>query len=483
MHRYLVIGLAVILFVASAPIAGAVRAEAASGASPCQFQKSTSAVAFCDTFDHAASTNESRSGALDPTVWGVSQIQADGGDRYNTGINPPQGPINTIAPVSAGSPCGGTVLPADNVQICNGQLFDSVDDDGGQTVLAMYPRQPFDIAGRTGDVTFNVSDNSQGIHAAWPTLVYTDQPVPAPYSLLSAIETSARNSFGITFAQQCGRDGVTVDSMFETAGYVLQDVPFTQTGCVQKSTSPTQQNHVEVLMSQSEVQVWASDAGSSALREIADARVTMPLTRGLLWMEDAHYNGDKYDTQQSDTFGWSDFGFDGPVLPRDLGFDVPNRDLVNSDGSVTEGWATNNHASATVHTRADDPVTQGDISAASAALVEFDWFAYSEQVPTVSLNGNPIIATAWPFNSDTYSWRTIAVPVPLSEVVTGRNSISVTGAPGGIANFDLILAGAGGVPACLDPSTCASSQPSPASIAPHRPLIRRSPRARPRHRA
>lgn len=458
---------------------GARVAAATTGtAADCGFQKSTSKVAFCDTFDQPAAANDSRSGPLNPTVWGVSEVMAGSGSTYDSGTNSSQNIVDSIAPVNSTAPCGGTGLtPTRNLQICDGQLFDSVNDDGGQTILAMYPRQPFDIANRTGDVTFDVSDNSQGNHAAWPSLIYTDQPVPAPYTSGSGLAAFARNSFGITFAGQCNyagggsqwcpdsegngtctaADGVSVDSMFETVDYIESGVSWNRDGCVAKSTNPAQQNHVEVLMSKSQVQVWASNPGSTTLKEIADASVSLPLTRGLLWMEDDHYNGDKFNTQQSDTFGWDNFGFDGPILPRDLGFDVPNRDLVNPDGSEQLGWGSD---LLTVKTRAGLPVTQAEIDAASAALVEFNWFPTSNSVPIVSLNGHPFISTAWP-GSWAYAWRTIAVPVPLSDVVTGQNTITVEGNSGGVANFDLILAGAGGTPTCLDPSSCGAGSSSP----------------------
>lgn len=489
MRRYLVVGLAALLVVASVVAGRALSTETAAAAGTCNFAEAQQPVkvAFCDTFDSAAASNSTRSGALNPTVWGVSEVQAGGGDHFATGTNAGQGLVDTVAPVAAADPCGGTVVPPKTVQICDGELFDSVNDDGGQTALAMYPRQPFDIAGRTGTVTYDVTDNSQGIHAAWPTFVYTDQPVPAPYSSAPGIETSARDSFGFSMAQVCNsgtpcapangcpnQNDVTVDTMFETSNYRLTEATVPSylssasspigtmrvLGCVAESTSPTQLNQVEIRISTSQVQVWASDAGSTSLREIAELdNAHLPLTRGLVWIEDDHYNGDKFDTQQSDTLGWDNLGFDGPVLPRDLGFDVPNQGSLHG-GAEQLGWAT---GSGPVTVTA--PGVSGQ-SKASGALLELNWYALTDSVPTVSLNGGAAISTAWPFpDGATYVWRTIAIPVPLSEVRTGSNSITVGNAPGGFANVDLILQGAGGVPTCLDPSNCSavtSSTPTPA---------------------
>ena len=67
--------------------------------------------------------------------------------------------------------CNGTktVTPPNDVVICNGQLREASNDNpsggfeaGGVTMLAMYPKQPFDFAGRTGTVSFDISNDSHG---------------------------------------------------------------------------------------------------------------------------------------------------------------------------------------------------------------------------------------------------------------------------------------------------------------------------------
>ena len=68
--------------------------------------------------------------------------------------------------------------------------------------------QPFDFAGRTGVVAFDVSDNTQGAHAAWPSFALTDQPVPAPVRLLPAVADNARNSIGVEFGDACSAPSV-----------------------------------------------------------------------------------------------------------------------------------------------------------------------------------------------------------------------------------------------------------------------------------
>lgn len=491
---------AAVLVLVVVPLIGAAAATGAgparvpfAGSSPCQFQKAAHPVrvAFCDSFDHGfAQTNGSREGTdsgLDPRVWGASRIIAGGGSHFATGTNPSQGTDDSFAPVStAAGDCGGSqsVVPDRDIQVCGGTLFDSVNDDGGQTVLAMYPKQPFNISGRTGTVTFDVSDNTQGIHSAWPSFVYTDQPVPAPYSEASGIQPSARNSFGVSFAQRCDRasnqyctaapgsqarcpntNDVTVDSMFETRDYSLSAVPFTITGCVARASQAGRENHVEITISTSTVKVFMSNPGSSSLIEVAVAdSAGVPLTNGLVWIEDNHYNADKFDTQQSNTFAWSDLGFDGPIEARDIGYDVPNNGSLKG-AAERLGWNTGVGDVSTVTVTAPG-VSSRALRRARGALVVFNWFPLTRSVPGISVNGKPFVGTPWPFtasttgryggkNDDTYVWRTMAVPVPLAEIRAGDDSIRFQNAPYGLANVSLILEGAGGVPTCLDPSSCA----------------------------
>jgi hypothetical protein len=149
----------------------------------CGQQLGASPVVFCDTFDAPGGT-ATRSGDLDGNVWGVSR--AIGG-----GINFGQGQWNQWN-ATVINKCDGSnpvvKAPADII-ICNGQLREASNDNnslqfeaGDVTSLAMYPKQPFDFAGRTGTVSFDVSNDSAGNHAAWPEFWMSDLPVPDPFN-------------------------------------------------------------------------------------------------------------------------------------------------------------------------------------------------------------------------------------------------------------------------------------------------------------
>ena len=409
----------------------------AAAASGCALSQ----VAFCDTFD-APSPNGAgtRSGDLDGVVWGVSRATSDDNPSQRALYNWNASQMNR---------CGEsiTVSPPRDVQICNGQLVESVSDHEAATVLAMYPRQPFDFAGRTGKIVFDVSNDTQGPHAAWPEIVITDQPVPAPFEDAPGIADYARNSFGVQLSGKCD-DGWTVNSMFTTSNYQFASTPFARLGCVKSSTGASGPlNPVEIDVSPTHVDVFATDPGSAQLVQLASADVAMPLTRGLVWMEDAHYNANKFDNQANHTFAWANFGFDGPVLPRDLGFDLLDAN-DNGTGGGSIGFLAAAGGAYTFHL---DNVH--DVENASDALLEFTWWPHTRATITYSVNGNPPHTMAWPYgNAALYRSETLALPVPPGELVDGSNafSISTTDAELGgvsIANADLILAGAGGSPA------------------------------------
>src|SRR4029453_16521382 len=135
-----------------------------------------------------------RAGQLNGTVWGVSRLRG-------SSMHWKESRIDACAGSQAASPIGST-----DVIVCNGQLRESTDDDHDVTVLAMYPKQPFDFSNRTGTVAFDVSNDTTGAHGAWPEFWITDQPIPAPSAHLIPCDTCTlpRNGFGIRFAADRG---------------------------------------------------------------------------------------------------------------------------------------------------------------------------------------------------------------------------------------------------------------------------------------
>jgi hypothetical protein len=457
-------------------------------------------VAFCDNFsDEGALPAVSRSGPL-AEVWGVSRFNSS--SNFGQGINDNWSGVymgTTNDATTGSSICGPlAVVMADNdLKICDDELIDSLDDAGYQPILAMYPRQPFNFAGRTGTVVFGMSDNTQGGHAAWPAFAITDQPVPAPYSdTLAGMTDYPRNSVGVSFGSACVRgsgsaqcvnvpsgsnwtDCVNVQSITETVNYVPKATPFTEDSCVMPSTALNQINNVKITINSNGMDVYMSDAGNPAsLRLVANSSFTPPLTEGLIWLEDVHYNADKYDgdpdgtpnsgtcttalvgqvtyppctDQQENSFAWTNVGFDGPIEPRDLAFDVA--DSKSSDFNASYERPAHGEAQENLGYQAPDggsftvnvqSVTSANLAAASGALMVFNYKQNGivDQTMLLSVNGKAAV------DADLTSSDTIAVALPLGDLQPGTNTFTFSepGGDGGVnvANIDLILQGAGGI--------------------------------------
>jgi hypothetical protein len=447
----------------------------APATSPCRFQSARQAVsiALCETFDHPAGIGN-RSGELDGTLWGVS--------RQLGATNFGQGQYNAVAGAIM-QRCGRDVhvVPPNDVAICGGRLVEAVNDNGSVTSLAMYPKQPFDIAGRTGTIVFDVSDDSQGSHRVWPELWYTDQPVPDPFVHFSSLQSVPINGFGVRFAAFCPPNVpgcgvrficpdepanvgvVTVDSAVVVNNYVSDDsftdvhkgtISVKDVGCVRASSGPGDMNHFELRVSQNRIDVFGTDAGKTApLRKIAViSNMKLTLTRGLIWLEDAHYNADKEGfgaPQGIHTFTWDNVGFDGPVLPRDLAFDVLDR-LEPVGPLLNLGWA--------VSPADPKPLSLSvpgvyNVASASAALLTFNLSTYNKVAVKYRVNHGKWLTQPWPFgacytqNSTVLCGaKTIAVPVNLSDIKTGTNTVAFkTTDEAAIYNVDLVLRGAGGI--------------------------------------
>jgi hypothetical protein len=432
----------------------------------CGMQTATAGVAFCDTFDAPAGIGN-RAGDLNGVTWGVSRLTGD----TNFG-----GRINAW-PATQLVGCSGTttVRAPNDVIICNGQVREATNDNpsgvfeaGNVTVLAMYPKQPFDWAGRTGTVAFDVSNDSHGSHAAWPEFWITDKPIPAPFAHFATWKTLPQFGLGVRFGGFVDANGqettcpegagyLGVDSAIVINNYIGNDtadggnLALHGYDCVKKATGPGQMNHYEVRVSQSQIDVYGTDAGTtSPLKHLSSiTNAGLGFTRGLVWIEDVHYNADKADptnpaaSQRQHTFAWDNVAFDGPFTYKDLSFDALDNTSQNSDGTVNLGKLSgpNQSASWNVLGMPANPT-------AAAVRVLFNFFHYDPpSVLNVTVNGHAH-PTPWPYPETLgYTWRTFAVSIPLTDLVAGTNVVTL-GADLAIAssNVNIVLVDAGATP-------------------------------------
>ena len=433
----LVVSIAVTVLATVAAFGATVRS---SSAASCGMQMG-GPVAFCDTFN-APSPTGNRSGDLNGAIWGVSRLT----QNWN-----PSGQFNQWG--FGTTSCGGS----GDVRICNGQLHEAQSDLGSVTTLAMYPKQPFDFSGRTGTISFDVSNDTKGSHTAWPEVWITNKPTPAPLEHPTQDDSNPEFGIGLQFEGSIGLcpDGQwTVDNIILVSNYSATTTPMTIDGCVIKASGPKGPlNHVEIRISASQVDVYASDPGSTTLRHIAEHSGAVPLTRGLVWLNDTHYNGDKDGNGQgTHEFTWDNFAFDGPYTYQDRSFDV-------LDNTSSQG--TGYKLGTVMHTM---PVDAASLNNATGALVMWNYTNWhNPTTASFTLNGHAYNVPAQPVYS-----QALYMPVSLSDVVTGANTIVVTGGDmWATANVNLVLVAAvgGSPPPSPSPSpTATPTQPAGAAV-------------------
>lgn len=399
--------------------------------------------AFCETFDGPALNRTGRTGDLDSVLWGVSR-----GGNYNPGQNL----LNDVENTLIETPCGSaTVRPPGDVKICNGKMFEAQNDNHIVTSVDTYPKQPFNFANRVGTVVFDVSGDSQGSHAAWPDFVITDKPIPGVRTAVGgSTPIHAANEIGFSMSACFGHseaEQVTgVDLVFKSVNNVYSEQ--TNTGACITRGSFTAMNHVKVLLSQSHLEVWGTDAGGFDYKLLASVdNLGLNFTQGLVWLNDVHYNARKSNatetgTQFEHTFAWDNLGFDGPKTYRDLGYDVPDAN-INKATSTQEGYFVGNQ-----NTRTFNVLNVHTVQAPTGAQVVFNTYAYDTVIPSISVNGNPFIDTPWPFDAQGFATRTISVPVPLSQIHDGTNTLTFKSTSDSqvVANISLIMVAGAPVP-------------------------------------
>jgi hypothetical protein len=413
--------------------------------------------------------------------------------RSNTDVNLGQHRYITWASTKVDM-CDGSeslaVEPQD-VRICNGQLRESTNDNEGQPFLELYPKQPFDFSGRTGTIVFDVTQDQSGGHGVWPELWVSDKPVPHPNAFEGGgFQPVPQNGFGLRFNALGNLPGSSCSDTEHSWGgagtvvvsrnYVVDDTSLGSSDihtqyfdCARMSSGANGPlNHVEVQVSANQIDVWSTDAGNQTgpLHHLSQTHLNNPLafSRGLIWLVDTHYNATKCQcgspTPDVHTFTWDNVGFDGPVLPRDLAFDAPDtkatcascgNDVFLNQPLLNLGYPAVGGNPATIQI----PNVSGMQNTNTALLVFQTTFFGNPVPPTVNYVVNGYAHSA---STNGLPWEDLALPVPISDVVAGTNTVQLsTSVDSEFDNIDLILVGAGG-----GGSTSGSTTPIPVATGP-----------------
>jgi hypothetical protein len=427
----------------------------------CTFASGATA-AFCDTFDQRQAGG--RGGDLDPARWSVARLGAS-----NLG----QGMYDELFPATE-QYCASLrthVLPDRDSFVCGPQFHEpshwmtSLNDAGGAPVIAARILQPFDFANRTGTIAFDVDAKTAGSHTWWPELWISDRPEALPHDTIpeTGPPLAPRNGIGVVFAgancptRALGGKSPTdrsvgwgaVSRIDLVRGYQGHDVEFqpVQQPCFRVLADHA--NHFELRLSRQRLELWGSDYTSNfgvtfpRLRRLLIATgLNLPFTRGWVSFEQAHYNAHKGGVSSMQTYHWHGLGFDGPVLPAERAYQVPDAlqkrfvwpSKTKYDG-YNLGYPLDGRAFA---------LRGVDLGGAQTAWLSLTLAKEDDGVPHLRfrLNGGAWQTYADPRGSMGYASVAMLVPLQLAELRSGTNTLQLSGdgsSRASVANIDLLV--------------------------------------------
>ena len=120
---------------------------------------------------------------------------------------------------------------------------------------------------------------------------------------------------------------------------------------------------------------------------------------------------------------------------------APGARSINGDPETNEGYLVGVGPKAFTVTG----VTKGK---ATGAQVVLNSFTIQAGQPQVSVNGGAYQTIPWATTDATYTWRSLSIPVPLTDVTDGANTITFKSSSGStvVTNVSLIMVAAAAVP-------------------------------------
>jgi hypothetical protein len=420
--------------------------------------------AFCDTFTQPSPGG--RAGDLDDAKWSFSRL----GFGCGTGFSFPPTPLNLCGSwqtVDPGGPDSRFCKDENDVP----HWVEGFDDNHTFGYIAARIRQPFDFAGRTGTLQWEADARTSGSHGWWVETWITEEPVPG-VNLHNDQLVSSKEAIGVRLSLNCGvaspagtagSGKVGVDRVMVLHDYQVTDVydPFSSSNANSRCVTTEQGvlNKFQFKLSQSRLEVWATDAGGSDLTRIAEADVDLPFSRGYVHISHVHYNAEKVEVSSFQTYQWARVTFDGPVVSTPRAYEIPDA-LSNFPGTTAcdpNGFAMSyglqDGVAYDLGKSPDEPIAlvfkDVDPSGGTKARINFDTtFVSAGDVLRVRLNGKDWHDYTVPAINTTWERQGFSIAIPAADLVEGDNALelatntaSFAMPPNGmqIANIDLEL--------------------------------------------
>jgi hypothetical protein len=148
----------------------------------------------------------------------------------------------------------------------------------------------------------------------------------------------------LNFNYNCGLQDASMTAVygvFTYVNYVETFVPFSNVVCF--STRRGQLNHIEVKLSTTSIEIWASDYSPDNVafpnfRMVGSAAISIPVSTGYVHFEQKERAPIKnelgfYTPGYANNY-WSNLGFDGPVIAGENGYQVPDALTVDPNSAT-----------------------------------------------------------------------------------------------------------------------------------------------------
>jgi hypothetical protein len=343
------------------------------------------------------------------------------------------------------------------------------DDSGSAAVVAARSLRLFDFSQGTETLTFNAIATTSGSHTNWIGLFIGDQPVPNPQpsdwpvagaaslprnGLYFALDDTNCVTAGAgtgRFAGDTNRGGSGVGNLTVINNY--QEIGIdTPRDCIQVQGSHL--NNFQVKLSKTHIKISGADAPTGDdeginergpnFHTLVDTDINLNFDKGYVYLEMGAYNAGKefdlYGSTDVHNTAWSSVGWTGPVHPAQRAYSAPNANFFPGDGGeVAAGWFLDDPNSPKKFT-----LTGVDLTNAQAA-----WLTFSTECASVGgplqimyqVNNSPQHIFIDPKNNQCWADNSSIVPVPLSDLKNGTNTITL-GAVNfsfGLVNVDLLV--------------------------------------------
>jgi hypothetical protein len=311
------------------------------------------AAAFCDDFELGPHAKRGRAGDLDPTRWSAGRFPGQDFSAPGEACPVQLGPI----PPCRASLQKSEVYPDEDTLICDrtgtksAQLMTLVAEQN-YGVASYRIRQPFDFAGRTGKIVFDVDAVTEGGLASWVSLDLTEDPITANNYAADPKLGNERGPVprsGLTISFNAGGCDSEHDApgqgAWNSVGYILSYDRYQQkiistdhTDCFRTAWGSL--NHVEVSVSKNHVDITVSDASTDGgatfpnLRKLIGVDVDLPFTRGYVHITGHNHAVQKYchpgsgfcagGEEIAPSYHWDNVGFDGPVISSFREYEIPD---------------------------------------------------------------------------------------------------------------------------------------------------------------